>query len=905
MEQLSINGVTTTSHRVNDNHFSMNTHFARDDLGDIYDGKIQDLRPGILRYPGGTETETHFDLTNPDLPVETPWGNTAGFGLADFLDYAKQREIDPVIVIPVKRYASDVERGIQEISDFVERVTSEDYTSTKIYMFELGNEFWNDIPSWDSNFDAGAISAVEYGELVSVFSETVKSSSNYDVAVSVEAVGFDRQMSLETAHTIKGNGAEQYIDFISSHFYPRMLENVEGGLDYRLGTIEQWEALFGKELGVFLSEWNVKGTPSLNPEDVDWGLRQATVLLEAITEFAEEQVDIAAFWALQEPSRYTSLSESGETPFYRIGGEMFRILSNTVVDTELLDISYSGAQGDFIFYGFESDSKISLFISYQGSDLSNATEFTLDTAQLPGTFSHAWAQALSVDGGADDPGARPIVTTFNPILERSTNSVEQLKFSVEMLYEVIHVELIKADLGDDDIAYRFVGDVSDFASQDGDDEIFGDSIANEIHTGRGNDRIYAESGEDIVFAGGGADTVFGGAHSDEIFGQADDDQLAGGGGNDRIIGGGGSDIIVGEIGSDYLNGSVGDDWIHGGAQNDILVGGEGADTFVFDARSGSDVIRDFEYQTDVLKFYGISMSELSITTYQDSTQITYGGNKLTLRELVEPNIADSIVFEVGPIESYSFVRPTLMGSVNDDALDGSWRGERILGRNGADTLKGFEGDDRLDGGAGSDVLFSGLGNDSLFGGDGDDRITVEGGSNLIDGGEGEDWLDYSSVDHGIEVDLGLGVATYLNNADRIESIEHVEGGDYDDEIKGDANSNDLFGGDGDDFIFGLAGDDLIIGGSGSDRLSGGSGNDYFVGGSGKDVFVGGPGEDTYDFTNSEGDKRIIGYNIEDQILLSGQSEYSTLTSDNGVYVYYEEGRILLFEYFDETLNIDF
>ena len=61
----------------------------------------------------------------------------------------------------------------------------------------------------------------------------------------------------------------------------------------------------------------------------------------------------------------------------------------------------------------------------------------------------------------------------------------------------------------------------------------------------------------------------------------------------RIKGSGKNDVLVGSSGSDTIDGGAGNDTITGGVGNDTLIGGRGADTFVMGARSGFDMITDF------------------------------------------------------------------------------------------------------------------------------------------------------------------------------------------------------------------------------------------------------------------------------------------------------------------------
>ena len=94
----------------------------------------------------------------------------------------------------------------------------------------------------------------------------------------------------------------------------------------------------------------------------------------------------------------------------------------------------------------------------------------------------------------------------------------------------------------------------------------------------------------------------GGNGIDLLTGTGGEDRLFGDNGNDMLFGLDGHDRLDGGRGDDALFGGVGNDWLIGGQGNDSLSGGAGADVFHFDAKSGSDVILDFNTAEDRLSF---------------------------------------------------------------------------------------------------------------------------------------------------------------------------------------------------------------------------------------------------------------------------------------------------------------
>ncbi|MEG4535386.1 M10 family metallopeptidase, partial [Microcoleus sp. D2_18a_D3] len=112
----------------------------------------------------------------------------------------------------------------------------------------------------------------------------------------------------------------------------------------------------------------------------------------------------------------------------------------------------------------------------------------------------------------------------------------------------------------------------------GNDNIYGNAVANNIRGGLGNDKLYGQSGNDFLSGGSGNDALNGGDGNDILNGDSGNDTLKGGKGNDTLNGGLDNDILNGDDGNDILNGGNGNDILNGGNQNDTLNGGLGKDT---------------------------------------------------------------------------------------------------------------------------------------------------------------------------------------------------------------------------------------------------------------------------------------------------------------------------------------
>ncbi|MGS2872637.1 peroxidase family protein [Enterobacter huaxiensis] len=158
----------------------------------------------------------------------------------------------------------------------------------------------------------------------------------------------------------------------------------------------------------------------------------------------------------------------------------------------------------------------------------------------------------------------------------------------------------------------------------------GNSLANTITGGTGNDRLFGMGGNDQLRGGIGNDT------------------LDGGDGNDNLEGANGNDALVGGAGDDVLSGGVGIDVLTGGAGNDTLDSGTGDDRFVFGSDFGRDRITTFDSDArggqDLLDIsaFGIAAgnfaSRVAITSVGGDATITIDNNVITLAGVAVNNV---------------------------------------------------------------------------------------------------------------------------------------------------------------------------------------------------------------------------------------------------------------------------
>ncbi len=416
----------------------------------------------------------------------------------------------------------------------------------------------------------------------------------------------------------------------------------------------------------------------------------------------------------------------------------------------------------------------------------------------------------------------------------------------------------------------------------GDDEIFGNAMANLLEGGGGNDTLDGQSGNDTLLGGNGDDLLIGGFGTDSLDGGFGSDTVdfgysnadwtidLGNGANgtasnawgsenmrsiEHVIGSDGDDRITGSHVENYLRGGEGDDTIRGEEGNDTILGSIGHD----ELRGGAGDDYIFGYTNgwsnpshpDNDTVYGNGGND-SIGTW-GGDDLIFGGSG---EDTISAGHGDDTV-------SGGWGLDEMHGGMGVDEVDfsysnGDWLIQLLIDSafytgGGTETITGFErirmggGDDTVHGDHENNTVWAGGGNDDLNGSGGADILFGEGGSDTLNGGAGNDVLNgganidtarYVGASAGVAVDLALdGVAQATGGAglDTLISIERLQGSGHGDILSGDAGGNWLFGYGGNDALFGREGDDWLRGNEGDDVLEGGGGTNILAGGEGRDA----------------------------------------------------------------------
>jgi Ca2+-binding RTX toxin-like protein len=426
----------------------------------------------------------------------------------------------------------------------------------------------------------------------------------------------------------------------------------------------------------------------------------------------------------------------------------------------------------------------------------------------------------------------------------------------------------------------------------------------DLFDGRGgtqNGRIDGGVGNDTLYGGSFADQLEGGVGNDAIDGGDGDDLLIGGSGNDSFKGGASNDTIWGDAGSDVViyTGNRADYLVETAIIEGVTytrVTGQGSST-----ADGVDLLRRIEtiqFADTSLTLQAVPNNGpvLGSTPMPDQTAFA---EEVTILQLpatafVDPDPDDAFIYRIAmadgsPVPHWIAFDPatrTFRITAGEYSL-GTSVTIRIFARDGNPDVTTEIYDDfvlTITAGPGPDVM--GTDNNDflqgtfrverLYGMGGDDSLIYSYGPDIYDGGAGNDWLAFHLSPLALTIDLG-------SANDNFFSIENVYGTQFSDSITGDGGLNELNGYLGNDTLYGNGGADILEGGAGLDHVYGGDGDDRLFITRAEDIQAGetldgGAGFDTLWFSESQayGPVDISGVNLASVEAIDG-STYVNLT----------------------------
>ena len=574
-----------------------------------------------IRWPGGTfaeeggydpetgEFHTHaepgdepgYSLDYPDL-IHPDLAAQGAAGLSDVLAYGVENGVSVSVILPTEPYVDDPAAAYDATMQFLEDLyVNGTYGEVPADVtLDIGNERYED-------------PATNYGPVAKDMLHAVADfrdanpEADFDIGLQSMQTGADSR-ALVSVFTDPDLPADEQnllaeVDVIRHHALQQNLDDSNAHGSWDLETIRYYridplvDAVVdagGVEPTIDFSAWSVN---SEDAQDGGAGLSAASNMLSSFTSMLELGADQASVWGLNVGTgNDTVLTYDGEDGARETtaAAETYRLMSESIVGMNLVeDEALDNNRADpYQMYAFVDEDSAVIFASANEFE-GDSYELTID---LDGFGDIALVEAVYVrtedgtpEGAVVDPESTYEVL---PVGEGNTITVT-FGQPYEVVRLIVHEDVPVDDGGDDTPIDDDPGEVIVPVV---DENLIGNSSANDLTGGAGNDTLDGRGGndtltgldgDDTLIGGGGADVLDGGngiddlrggGGNDDIIGGAGDDSIRAGSGRDSIDGGEGNDWISASSGNDYVDGGAGDDLLKGGKDNDTILGGEGDDT---------------------------------------------------------------------------------------------------------------------------------------------------------------------------------------------------------------------------------------------------------------------------------------------------------------------------------------
>lgn len=911
----------TINYSISQNNAYFEERISEDHFGTTFENRGQTVEPGspvsdvirslpvnLLRYPGGTHTESHFNLADPEnpRPVDFLDGSTTRFEpLSRFLSFVAENGIRPVIVIPTYRYFDKDASGNfhlttnarAEIFGFVRDVLAGRYGDVDIAAFEVGNEWFNSLYLYHPTTNPEGWTPAEFGrlqgEIASIINDAIRAenpTSIPDIWVQSSQNGttdFDRNGIRDNIEILQGIDRETRaaIDGVVEHFYQPTyfttpIQVIEAGwvTSTRIPQLARdgWNVTGPDALDIVVSEWNIRAARngSLTGDQANiTGLERLSLLLGLFADMVRWGVDYGMIYTAQAlglDGAYGMLSLLGQrnlTPT----GMLFDMMGRALPGTRLVDPNGDGSlttnefilrtstgEGVGLTYTFESEQST---VIYFASAVGETVSFNVNGFNRFNLNEYDYSfQVLSVEDGGNPLSATvqaQIRTLTYAELDGATRGDGVFRFNLAP-FEVVQLVFTRRDASTGGATQN-----DTITGGAGHDSLVGGIGTQELIGADGNDTLVGGAGNDVLNGGAGADVLDGGigARDRATYWNApsavrvDLQNPANNRGHaagdvfidiEDLQGSAFGDTLVGDAQSNTLSGLSGDDRLYGLAGDDTIFGGAGNDQIR--GGVGSDLIYGGDGDDAIDGYVG--------------NDVIYGGSG---NDIIQSYFGNLQAFgDAGNDSLYgNHLSDSIDGGAGNDFIDGYNGNDTLLGGDGNDTIWGNQGRDQIFGGAGNDTILGGFGSDDhdqIHGDDGHDLLDGSSGNDLIWGGNGNDELLGGT---GNDLLYGDGGNDTLWGQDGNDTLYGHTGDDLlyglvgNDTIYGEAGNDTIYGGEEDDRLDGSSGEDFIWGGNGNDELLGGDGNDWLYGDGDNDTLWGFDGNDV--LYGRTGNDRLIGH----------------------------------------------
>ena len=639
---------------------------------------LQQVSPTGLRWPGGTVTETVFDMNHEDSPI---MNGRATVGQRQFFDIAGSLKADVTITLQTRsafgaeHFAatalSNGEYGSRQVDPqyltdlkaYVGRTVADAAaTGTHISLFEIGNEFWG----------GGEMTAKEYGRVARAVLTAVNEVLNHStfpagstrpvVAIqSLNAAGYMSQSGGSTVYVKDGAVDNQYHAGWTRYTIPDQGTAYAQAMtiaDVITGKAEGGANLSHLVGGMIDHYYPKTGLAAIDGETDNFMFRQFDSLEKrlgfangGLSRNVTEWNPIRCVDQNGDGINDTSACNRGMPQAAMMINMMYEMTTHGVTTSDVWPLYFSKASQNNLIGGANYEVRIPGVAFGLMSESLVGTQPLFDSVQTIGKgqltvhgFSNSQKLVLFVANQSDTASN---ATTFD--LSKIGTPTLQTQLSNSYFITSVIMHSVDANGFADNGAIN--PDVHSIKTYTDGIMITGkgvnegkiaawDIVRTEITLiNKAANLVEGRDGNDYINCLAGNDTILGGDGNDSLHGST---------GNDSVVGGDGNDQLFGESGRDFLFGGAGDDTLIGGGHKDISTGGVGADHFVFANSFGPDQITDFNHaEGDRIDFSGMTGSDevKSFANVQarmqdvaGSVHITFGSEELVLTGVLSSSL---------------------------------------------------------------------------------------------------------------------------------------------------------------------------------------------------------------------------------------------------------------------------
>lgn len=627
-------GTGYSGQTISDAHFGVN-------LVTIYDQEfvdpthelsqnVQDLGATTLRFPGGSATEYHFDMTQPDLAVSVRSPEHTLTPMDAFFAEAGAIGVDVTLVIPTqmafgKSAAEAMLDGtygarstidpqyLEDVKTYVDTaIAYAEASGVEIKSFEVGNEFWlsGELTAYEYGLVAGTVATMLDTEL------TGTSASQADVIVQSTSAASQLYSPRDNTTAFVGteNGeltvlSQQDINANYGGVLPDGFQTVsvpgQGGARDQVADIARGiNASPGAGDATDGLVQHYYQTSGFDGVDGDSAFK-FEMFGELEARIDRSATDDLSYHITEWNTKSNGVDNNrGLQNASMIVEQFFELVINDIDAAQIWPLSFNAAQGTSL-------------VDLDGDDLSITGEmFSMMSESLIGL---APVLDWSISGMIDVHGFSSSNRDILFVSERSGVRQEDITLNADgflqdgVKYFITATQLWDGGAGGADAsAEPLIAETNGVMTS-------GTSLSFDLDS-------WATRRIEITYVGEGDDEINGRGGADEIKGYGGNDTIRGGKGSDTIDGGAGDDALFGGDGADTFLHSLGQDTIDGGAGLDVLVfDGAAQEIFVIydadaaqnelvklsDAPGNLTVLKNVE----VLQLDGVSVAATDVSSY--------------------------------------------------------------------------------------------------------------------------------------------------------------------------------------------------------------------------------------------------------------------------------------------------